>query len=785
MNNKSFKTLEFNKIIELLSLKAITVTGKEKANSLSTSNDIEEIIQLQNETTEAVSMILKKGSLPLGGMKDIRGSLKRVGVDGTLNVSELLYIGDFIHVCRKAINYSKAESKSENFEILMPLFESIEIPLNLEKEIKRCIVNETDISDTATDILNDIRKSIKMSNNRIKEQLNTIIHSSNYKNMLQDTVVTLRGGRFCVPIKQEYKNSFPGMVHDQSSTGATVFMEPMSVVTLNNKIKELKSKEKEEIEKILKNLSILTNDYNIILSYNIQILTSLDFIFAKGELSLYMDGTRPMFNTKGYINIISGRHPLIAKDKVIPTNIYLGKDFTTLLITGPNTGGKTVALKTLGLFTLMGQCGLHIPAFDNSQLSIFDNIFADIGDEQSIEQNLSTFSSHMSNIVKILENVTDNSLVLLDELGAGTDPTEGAALAISIIQYLHDRQIRTAVTTHYSELKMYALSTDKVENASCEFDVETLAPTYKLLIGIPGKSNAFAISKRLGLQQHIIEVAKNVINSKDEKFEDIITDLEISKKSALLEKERAEAYRRDAENLKNEFEIQKQKLNEQKNKIIAKAKEEARITVQQAKNEADELIKKLVKQSKEANINEVNKTRNEINKKLGDLSGGIFQDTNKEVPKNLVKGDKVFIHTLNQTGIVMSPPDANGDVMIKSGIMKVKIPLKGLSLDKREELIKVNKVSYSSSAKSGKSQNISPELDIRGHMVEEGIEKTDKYLDNAYLAGMKQVTVIHGKGTGVLRKAIQNHLKGHHHVKSYRSGIFGEGENGVTVIELM
>jgi len=787
MDKKSFKTLEFNKIIDMLSSKAISSMGKEKASNIMPTDKIEEIIELQNETTEAASIILRKGSLPLGGIKDIRPYLKRVAVDGVLNIAELLYVGDFIYVSKKVLAYSKAENKNDTFEILMPLFEMLQSPTYLEKEIERCIVSETEVSDTATDILYDIRRSIKVSNDRIKEQLNSIIHSQSYKNMLQDTVVTLRGGRFCVPIKQEYRNSFPGMVHDQSSTGATVFMEPMSVVTLNNKIKELNLKEKEEIDKILKSLSGQVAENIDLLYSNTEILTNLDFIFAKGELSLLMEGTKPLFNTKGYINIRRGKHPLIDKNKVVATDIYLGKDFTTLLITGPNTGGKTVALKTLGLFTLMGQSGLHIPAFDNSQLAIFDNVFADIGDEQSIEQSLSTFSSHMTNIVSILGQVTDNSLVLLDELGAGTDPTEGAALAIAILKYLFDRQIRAAVTTHYSELKMYALSTKGVENASCEFDVETLSPTYKLLIGIAGKSNAFAISKRLGLEEHIINSAREVISSSDEKFEDIITDLEITKKTVMLEKDKAEAYRRDAEVLKKDFEKQKQKLKDERVKILEKAREEARQTMLEAKNQADALIKEIIKQSKATNINEMNKVRTQINQKMGKLSTGINQkNENKKVPKTLNTGDRVFIHTLNQTGIVMSPPDANKDVMVKAGIMKVKIPINQLSLDESEEVIKVSKsvAGYKGNIKAGKSQNISTELDIRGHMVEEGLEKTDKYLDNAYLAGIKQVTIIHGKGTGVLRSAVQTHLKGHSHVKSYRAGIFGEGENGVTVVEL-
>ena len=753
MNTKVLYTMEYNKIIDKLKNFAISEMGKKLTEELVPSSNIDDIILWQKETSEAVSMILKKGSLPLGGLKNISACLKRVSVGGVLSIQELFYICDFLYVSRKVKNYAKNESKNDIFEILEPQFELIETISELERDISRCIISDTEVSDDASGALKDIRRNIKSSNDRIKEQLNGIIHSQTYKNMLQDPVITIRNERYCVPVKHEYRNSFSGMVHDQSATGATVFMEPMSVVQLNNKIKELHSKEKIEIEKILRALSEKVNENKDLLSSNLEILSHLDFIFAKGELSISMNGTEPIFNTRGYINIKKARHPLLDPEKVVPTNIYLGDEFTTLLITGPNTGGKTVSIKTIGLFTLMGQSGLHISAFDNSELAVFEDVFADIGDEQSIEQSLSTFSSHMSNIIKILKNVTDNSLVLIDELGAGTDPTEGAALAVAIIEYLHKRKIRMAVTTHYSELKVYALSTEGVENASCEFDVHSLRPTYRLLIGIPGKSNAFAISQRLGLPEFIIKNAREVLSHEDARFEDVITDLEISKKTLVSEQERAEEYRREAEKLKKDFENQKRKTREQRDKIIKKANEDARRIFADAK--ADESL------SKFSNKRDFHK-----------------------VPKKLFKGDKVFIHTLNQSGIVINPPDTKGDVTIRAGIMTVKVNISNLSLDKTEDTPKNTAKKYSVGVKARKSQYISPEVDLRGLTVEEAVEKTDKYLDDAYLAGISPVTVIHGKGTGVLRSAIQEFLRKNPHVKDFRIGQYGEGESGVTIVEL-
>lgn len=788
MNTKVLYTMEYNKIIDKLKNFAISEMGKKLTEELVPSSNIDDIILWQKETSEAVSMILKKGSLPLGGLKNISACLKRVSVGGVLSIQELFYICDFLYVSRKVKNYAKNESKNDIFEILEPQFELIETISELERDISRCIISDMEVSDDASGALKDIRRNIKSSNDRIKEQLNGIIHSQTYKNMLQDPVITIRNERYCVPVKQEYRNSFSGMVHDQSATGATVFMEPMSVVQLNNKIKELHSKEKIEIEKILRVLSEKVNENKDLLSSNLEILSHLDFIFAKGELSISMNGTEPIFNTRGYINIKKARHPLLDPEKVVPTNIYLGDEFTTLLITGPNTGGKTVSIKTIGLFTLMGQSGLHISAFDNSELAVFEDVFADIGDEQSIEQSLSTFSSHMSNIIKILKNVTDNSLVLIDELGAGTDPTEGAALAVAIIEYLHKRKIRMAVTTHYSELKVYALSTEGVENASCEFDVHSLRPTYRLLIGIPGKSNAFAISQRLGLPEFIIKNAKEVLSHEDARFEDVITDLEISKKTLVSEQERAEEYRREAEKLKKDFENQKRKTREQRDKIIKKANEDARRIFADAKEEADKIIKDMQKMLRQKNNGDMEAKRRELKDKLLKADESLSKFSNKrdfhKVPKKLFKGDKVFIHTLNQSGIVINPPDTKGDVTIRAGIMTVKVNISNLSLDKTEDTPKNTAKKYSVGVKARKSQYISPEVDLRGLTVEEAVEKTDKYLDDAYLAGISPVTVIHGKGTGVLRSAIQEFLRKNPHVKDFRIGQYGEGESGVTIVEL-
>lgn len=792
MNEKALKTLEYTKIRDRLSALALSPMGKEKCDELVPMHDIDAITREQKETTEAVNMSLKKGRLPLGGIKDIRTQLGRAEAGGVLGIEELMAVGDFLYVCRKVKNYAKQENKADVFPVLEDYFEIVKTITNLEKEISRCILNEQEISDDASSGLRTVRREIRNANGSIRDKLNTIIYSAAYKNMLQDAVITIRNDRYCVPVRSEYQSSFPGMVHDRSNTGSTVFMEPTAVIQLNNKIKELQAKEKEEIEKILAMLSAMVAENVDVIEANINVIAHLDFIFAKSELSLKMNGAEPIFNTNGIIDIRKGRHPLLDEKKVVPIDINLGKDFNTLLITGPNTGGKTVALKTLGLFTLMGQAGLHIPAFDSSQLAVFDDVFADIGDEQSIEQSLSTFSAHMTNTVSIINSVTPNCLVLFDELGAGTDPTEGAALAMAIIQLLHKMNVRTAVTTHYSELKVYALSTEGVENACCEFDVETLRPTYRLLIGIPGKSNAFAISKKLGLSDYVIDSAKEFISSENVKFEDVITDLEISKKTVVYEQERAEQFRKEAERLKNEVEKQRAKINDQREKILADARNEARMVYQQAKEESDRIIKEMNKamREKSANQNKMNEKRSELKSKVAKMDEAISKAQKKKVAavkpiQNLKAGDNVYVVSFDKTGVALSAPDSNGDVMVQTGNMKLKVPLNELTYYEPKKEPKSNASrNISTKVRAGKSQYIASEIDCRGQNVEEGLGNIDKYLDDAFLAGLKTVTIIHGKGTGVLRAAVQKYLRTNPHVRTFRPGVYGEGEMGVTIVEL-
>ena len=785
MNSKTLRVLEFNKIIDKLRQYASSDLGKAIVDKLEPSTDINEIKLNQRETSEAVSMILKKGSLGLGGLRNVGEYIKRVNISGVLNIEELLHIGDFLRVSRRAKDYAKSESKNDSFPVLEPQFNSIETVSDLEREIERCIPSPTEVADDASRALREIRRNIKIANDRIKEQLNSIIHSNTYKNMLQEAVITIRNERYCVPIKQEYKNAFAGLIHDQSATGATVFIEPISIVQLNNKIKELHNREKIEVERILALLSAKVAENGDVILANADILAHIDFVFAKAELSIKMNGTEPKFNTKGYVNIKKARHPLLDSATVVPTNIYIGGKFNTLLITGPNNGGKTVSLKTLGLFTLMGQAGLHISAFDNSELAVFDDVFADIGDEQSIEQSLSTFSGHMTNIVSILNSVTPNSLVLIDELGAGTDPTEGAALAISIIKYLHAFGARTAVTTHYSELKVFALTTDGIENASCEFDVETLRPTYRLLIGVPGKSNAFAISQRLGLPEHIINEAKEVLSHEDIRFEDVITDLEISRKSLVIEQEKAEEYRKEAQRLRSEAQKQRNKLDEQREKIIRQANEKARAIISDAKDEADAIIKEMRKLQKEGiNAKTLEEQRSKLKEKMSKAESKLVDKKNYKVPDKLVKGDRVKIHSLNQSGIVSVPPNKNGDGVIKAGIMTVTVNIKDLSLDTNEEQLTYQPKKYANNISRRKRSNVSAEVDLRGMMALEALDKLDKYLDDVYLAGLSPVTIIHGKGTGALRKAVHEYLRTNPRVKSYRLGQYGEGEAGVTVVEM-
>lgn len=792
MNQKTLNTLEYNKIVEQLVSHTSSQMGKEISRELKPYLDIDYIKRKQQETSEAVTMILRRGSLALGGLKDIRTSLKRLAIGGNLSQVELLHIGEVLRVCSQVKSYAKGARDANqdlNLELLYGLFNNIEVLHPLYKEITRCILTEEEIADEASSELSHIRRQMKISNGKIKDQLNKIITSSSYKTMLQDPIITIRNDRYCVPVKAEYRGSFKGMIHDQSATGSTLFIEPMSVVELNNKVKELFTKEKQEIERILATLSAFCHEHSFELDSNAKLLTEIDFIFAKGELSISLNCTEPHFNDRKYIRIIKGRHPLLDQKTVVPIDVHLGDDFQTLMITGPNTGGKTVTLKTVGLLTLMGQAGLHIPASTNSQLAIFDNIFADIGDEQSIEQSLSTFSSHMTNIIDILEHATEESLVLFDELGAGTDPTEGAALAMAILENLHGRGVRTVATTHYSELKVYALSTEGVENACCEFDVKTLRPTYRLLIGIPGKSNAFAISKRLGLSDYIIDEAKQLLEHKEIRFEDLITELEISKKTTMMEKDKAKRYSMEAEALKEKVEVQKEKIAEQKERILREAKEEAYKILNNAKDQADTIIKEMNRLGRQTgNAKEMEAHRSDLRGSISKMEKGLSssfkakQKTTK-APKDVKAGDTVFVTTLNQKGTVLSSPNAKGDVQVQMGIMKTKVNIKDLSYVGGEETSYKKKTPKTGKSVGNKSMTVSPEVDVRGCMVEEAVGILDKFLDDAYLSHLPQVTIIHGKGTGALRTGIHSFLRRVKYIKSFRIGSFGEGDSGVTVVE--
>jgi DNA mismatch repair protein MutS2 len=792
MNIKVLKTLEFDKVIDQLKNFARSTLGKERCESLKPYDDYEMIIDKQQETAEALSMIYKQGTLPIGIFHDIRPSLHRLKVGSVLGMGDLLKISQVLDVSQRVKHYGQHE-ENQVIKQLDALFESLQPMTQLNQLLKRCILSEEEMSDDASSTLNHIRRTIKNTNERIRQQLNQLINSQSVRNMLQETVITMRNDRYCLPVKQEYRQQFAGMIHDQSSTGSTLFIEPMSVVKLNNEIKELFGKEQEEIERVLAELSAKVSEYLDVLHLNLETLIDLDFIFAKAALAKKLNCSRPEFNQKGIINIKKGRHPLLEQDAVVPIDVHLGQNFSMLMITGPNTGGKTVTLKTVGLLTIMGQAGLHIPAFDGSKLAFFEEVYADIGDEQSIEQNLSTFSSHMTNIIHILQHASVNSLVLFDELGAGTDPTEGAALAMSILQYLHRQKIRTVATTHYSELKVFALSSEGIENASCEFDVQTLQPTYKLLIGIPGKSNAFAISKRLGLPDYIIDEAKDLITQEDQQFEDLISDLEINKKNIELEKERAENYREKAEILKKELEEKTDKLASQREQILTEAKAEAHKIIQEAKQYADESIRKFNKWTQShggLQQSTLEKERQNIRNRLSTLEEGLSstlkpKKTLKDAPKDLKVGDSIFVTSFNQKGTVIQLPNSKGEVLVQMGIIKTKVHISHITKSNEPSIDATPlKQTGSGKVKMNKTSHISPEIDVRGKLVEEALTTIDKYIDDAYLSHLPQITIIHGKGTGALRQAIHQHLKKLKYVKSYRLGNFGEGESGVTVVEL-
>ena len=789
MNKKTLSKLEYDKIINLLVDQASSESGKTRCKNLKPMTDLEEINTAEEQTAAAFTRIVKKGRLSFSGCYAVEDSMKRLEVGAALSAPELLRICKLLEVANRAKAYGRHDTVDELADCLDVYFEQLSPLTPLSTEIRRCIISEEEISDDASSTLKHIRRSIESINDKVHSTLTSLVNGS-LRSYLQDPIITMRGDRYCIPVKAEYRSQVNGMIHDQSSTGSTLFIEPMAVVKLNNDLKELYGKEQEEIQVILARLSVDVAEYMDAIRTNYKILSELDFIFAKGSLALSMNASRPIFNTKGYIHIREGRHPLLNKKTVVPITVTLGGEFDLLIITGPNTGGKTVSLKTVGLFTLMGQAGLHIPALDRSELAVFENVYADIGDEQSIEQSLSTFSSHMTNIVSFLQEVDERSLVLFDELGAGTDPTEGAALAIAILSYLHDRGIRTMATTHYSELKVFALSTPGVENACCEFNVDTLRPTYHLLIGIPGKSNAFAISSKLGLPDHIIESAKTHLSEQDESFEDLLADLETNRRT--IEKEQAEiaAYKREIEQLKHELHAKQEKLDERKERIIQEANEKANAILREAKEVADETMKRFRKFGKE-NISaaELEKERERLRQKMAKTQTGMKPTPKKpkkqHKPSDFRLGESVKVLSLNLKGSVISLPDAKGNLTVQMGILRSQVNISDLEI-MEEPMTMTEKQRQRTSAgkmKMGKAMTVSPEINLLGKTVDEAIAELDKYLDDAYLSHLSPVRIVHGKGTGALRAGIHNYLKRQKHVKSYRLGAFGEGDAGVTIVE--
>ena len=791
MNEKVLRTLEYTKIIGLLVEKADSGPGKRLCEELLPMVDVEEIRRAQTETKDALTRLFQKGSTSFGGNYDIGFSLRTLEIGSTLSMTELLRVAKLLDNVNRIKTYGRREREDAPADSLEEYFEFLTPLTQLANEINRCILSGDEVADDASPKLKSIRRNMVLTNEKIHSQLNSMVNGS-HRTYLQDAVITMRNNRYCIPVKAEYKGQVHGMIHDQSSTGSTFFIEPAAVVSLNNQLRELELEEKKEIEVILATLSAQIGEHVEEIRVNQRMMTTLDFIFAKAKLAMEQNATRPIFNTDHYINIRKGRHPLLDKKKVVPIDIHLGKDFDLLIITGPNTGGKTVSLKTVGLFTLMGQAGLHIPALDRSELSIFTEVYADIGDEQSIEQSLSTFSSHMTSIVHILGHANADSLCLFDELGAGTDPTEGAALAIAILNYLHDREIRTMATTHYSELKIYALSTSFVENACCEFSVETLKPTYRLLIGIPGKSNAFAISSKLGLSDEIINAAKEQISKEDESFEDVIADLEQSR--VTIEKERQEIaeYKQKIRTLEEQLRKKNEKIDQAKDKIIREANEKARTILQEAKEVADETIRDFNKLGVGADIRELEKKRQKVRDKISEKNeklslsskGNPSGPKKKELdPKKLKKGDSVKILSMGLKGTVSTLPDAKGNLFVQCGIMRSQVNVKDLVLIE-EETISTPTLQRTNTGKikMSKSFSISPEINLLGRTVDEALAELDKYLDDAYLAHLNSVRVVHGKGTGALRSAVHNHLKRMKNVKEYRLGEYGEGDAGVTIV---
>lgn len=787
MNNKALKTLEYNKITDRLASHASSEPGIKLCRDLQPMMDMDEINSALKQTSDAVSRIFRHGSISFAGLKDIRPLTKALEVGSALGMSELLDICSLLKVAAGARRYGVSEDEAA--DSLSGMFNAVYDIADVRREIERCILSEDEIADDASAELKNIRRQMRICTERIRTELNSMLNGSD-RTYLQEAVITTRGGRYCIPVKAEYKSQVPGMVHDQSKAGSTFFIEPMSVVRLNNEIREYEVKESEEIAKILASLSAMAGNYTAELDADYDILSQLDFIFAKAKLSFEYKGSEPIMNTRGYINIRKGRHPLIDSHKVVPIDVSIGDEYSELIITGPNTGGKTVTLKTIGLFSLLGQSGLHIPAADNSELTVFNDIFADIGDEQSIEQSLSTFSSHMKNIIEILAKADSNSLVLFDELCAGTDPTEGAALAISILTSLHKLRVTTVATTHYSELKIFALSTDGVQNACCEFDVATLAPTYRLLIGIPGKSNAFAISGKLGLPQYIIDDAKESLASEDVAFEDVISDLEKSRVTIEREKLELEEYKKEVEDLKNQLKAKNERLDERSDNILQKAREEASAILREAKETADDAIRKLNKANAAGmSVAELEKQRQRIKDNINKVDKG--RALKSQAPARQHKasdfhiGDRVHVASLNLDGTVHTLPNQKGELNVTIGIMNYNVNMSDLTII--EEASEMRKLKQKSSGigklKMSKTASISPEINLIGMTSDEAIMTLDKYLDDAFLSHISPVRIVHGKGSGVLRNAVHNYLKRQKHVKSFRLGSFGEGDYGVTIVE--
>ena len=794
MNEKVLHVLEYDKIIDRLTEHAGSDPGRKLCRELVPSSDIAEIRKNQQKTQDAIARIFKKGSTSFGDNRDFSGALKALKIGSALDAVSLLRIAAFLDNVNRVKSYGRAQREDEEADSLTESFSMLEPLTFISAEIRRCIVSEEEISSDASPALKHIRRSIMLTNERIHDQLARMINGS-MRTYLQDAVVTMRDDRYCIPVRAEYKSQISGIVHDQSSSGSTLFVEPAAVVELNNKLRELALEEAAEIEKILLELSLKVGEHVDAIRYNSDIMTDLDFVFAKASYALEINAITPVFNEQHSFDIRRGRHPLIAKDKVVPIDVYAGKDFDMLIITGPNTGGKTVTLKTVGLLTLMGQAGMAIPAADRSELSVFDEIYADIGDEQSIEQSLSTFSSHMTNTVAILEHADSNSLCLFDELGAGTDPTEGAALAIAILNNLHDRNVRTLATTHYSELKVYALNTPGVQNASCEFDVESLRPTYRLLIGIPGKSNAFAISSKLGLKNEIIEAARAQIGTEDRKFEDLLADLEMSRKTIESERLEIAAYKKEVEDLKAKLEQKADKLDRQREDILRDANEQARNILQEAKDLADETIRTFRKTGGTVSIQDMERARTNVGQKISDKNKAISrkkEDTNRTHPllkeSQLKLGESVKIVSMGLKGTISSKPDKDGNLYVQCGIMRTKANIKDLVLVQDEDAKTAMKKFYGRNTSGSKNMdlsraaNIRTEINLIGKNSDDAISALDKYLDDAYMSHLNNVRVVHGKGAGILRQAVHNYLKGVPYVKSFKLGEFGEGDAGVTIV---